>query len=74
MTAAFDEAALRHQLVDYLDTNIGGSPNDVDFEAWLKDLGTTRWGSFLADIDAFDAEFLEISPIKKIRSKGRFGV
>ena len=74
MTAAFDEAALRHQLVDYLDTNIGCSPNDVDFEAWLKDLGTTRWGSFLADIDAFDAEFLEISPIKKIRSKGRFGV
>jgi acyl transferase domain-containing protein/acyl carrier protein len=25
-------------------------------------LGTTRWGSFLADIDAFDAEFFEISP------------
>ena len=24
--------------------------------------GTTRWGSFLADIDAFDAEFFEISP------------
>ena len=74
MTAAFDEAALRHWLVDYVDTNIGCSPNDVDFEAWLKDLGTTRWGSFLADIDAFDAEFLEISPIKKIRSKGRLGI
>jgi acyl transferase domain-containing protein/acyl carrier protein len=24
--------------------------------------GTTRWGSFLAEIDAFDAEFFEISP------------
>jgi phthiocerol/phenolphthiocerol synthesis type-I polyketide synthase D len=24
--------------------------------------GTTRWGSFLTDIDAFDAEFFEISP------------
>ena len=24
--------------------------------------GTTRWGSFLSDIDAFDAEFFEISP------------
>src|SRR6185369_9524239 len=23
---------------------------------------TTRWGSFLTDIDAFDAEFFEISP------------
>ena len=71
---AFDDAELRHWLVDYVDTNIGCSPNDVDFEASLKDLGTTRWGSFLADIDAFDAEFLEISPIKKIRSKGRVGV
>ncbi len=24
--------------------------------------GTTRWGSFLSDIDAFDAEFFDISP------------
>jgi acyl transferase domain-containing protein/acyl carrier protein len=24
--------------------------------------GTTRWGSFLTDVDAFDAEFFEISP------------
>ena len=24
--------------------------------------GTTRWGSFLSDVDAFDAEFFEISP------------
>ena len=24
--------------------------------------GTTRWGSFLSEIDAFDAEFFEISP------------
>src|SRR4029077_18409959 len=23
---------------------------------------TTRWGSFLSDVDAFDAEFFEISP------------
>ncbi len=25
---------------------------------------TTRWGSFLDDIDAFDAEFFEISPAR----------
>ena len=24
--------------------------------------GTTRWGSFLSEVDAFDAEFFEISP------------
>jgi phthiocerol/phenolphthiocerol synthesis type-I polyketide synthase A len=34
-----------------------GSP---DVAAALS--GTTRWGSFLADIDLFDAEFFEISP------------
>ena len=39
MTAAFDEVALRHWLVDYLVTNIGCSPDDVDFEASMHDLG-----------------------------------
>ncbi len=34
---SFDEAELRHWLVDYLVTNIGCSPNEVDFEASLKD-------------------------------------
>jgi phthiocerol/phenolphthiocerol synthesis type-I polyketide synthase A len=36
---SFDEGELRHWLVDYLVTNIGCSPNDVDFDAALKDLG-----------------------------------
>jgi phthiocerol/phenolphthiocerol synthesis type-I polyketide synthase A len=39
MTAPLDEAALRNWLVDYLVTNIGCSPNDINFEASLKDLG-----------------------------------
>ena len=39
MTAAFDEAELRHWLVDYLVTNIGCSPDDVDFDASMNDLG-----------------------------------
>ncbi|MBO0865269.1 MAG: polyketide synthase, partial [Mycobacterium sp.] len=34
-----------------------GSPEVVDALS-----ATTRWGSFLADIDAFDADFFEISP------------
>ena len=38
MTAAFDEAALRHWLVDYLVTNIGCSPDEIDFDAPLNDL------------------------------------
>jgi phthiocerol/phenolphthiocerol synthesis type-I polyketide synthase A len=36
---SFDEEELQHWLVDYLVTNIGCSPNDVDVEASLKDLG-----------------------------------
>ena len=39
MTAAFDEAALRHWLVDYLVTNIGCSPDEIDFDASMNDLG-----------------------------------
>ena len=38
MTAAFDEAAVRHWLVDYLVTNIGCSPDEIDFDASLNDL------------------------------------
>ncbi|MGH3524606.1 MAG: acyl carrier protein, partial [Mycobacterium sp.] len=34
-----DEAALRHWLADYLVTNIGCSPDDIDFEAPMNDLG-----------------------------------
>jgi hypothetical protein len=59
---------------------------DVDLEASLKDLGvgspqvadalsgTTRWGSFLVDVTAFDVEFFEISPTMEIWSKGWVGV
>ncbi len=38
MTSAFDEAAVRHWLVDYLVTNIGCSPDEIDFDAPLNDL------------------------------------
>ena len=38
MTAAFDETALRQWLVDYLVTNIGCSPDEIDFDASLNDL------------------------------------
>ena len=69
MTSDLDESELRHWPVDYVVTNTGCGRNDVDFEASLKNVG----GSVLADADAFDAEFVETSPIKEIRSKGRVG-
>ncbi|MGE0219673.1 beta-ketoacyl synthase N-terminal-like domain-containing protein, partial [Mycolicibacterium sp.] len=38
MTSAFDEDAVRNWLVDYLVTNIGCSPDEIDFDAPLNDL------------------------------------
>ena len=38
MTAAFDEAALRRWLVDYLVTNVGCSPDEIDLDVPLNDL------------------------------------
>ena len=39
MTEPLDEAGLRHWLVDYLVTNIGLSPDKVDFDTSMNDLG-----------------------------------
>src|ERR1700749_2801131 len=39
MTSSFDEQALRHWLGDYLVTNLGNSPEEIDFDASLSDLG-----------------------------------
>jgi acyl carrier protein len=39
MTAAFDEEALTNWLTDYLLTNIGCSPEDIDVDASMNDLG-----------------------------------
>jgi phthiocerol/phenolphthiocerol synthesis type-I polyketide synthase B len=39
MTSPYDEGALRHWLADYLVTNVGCSPYDIDFDASMSDLG-----------------------------------
>ena len=39
MTADFDEVALRNWLADYLVTNIGCSPDEIDFDVSVNDLG-----------------------------------
>ncbi len=39
MTSVYDDGALRHWLADYLVTNVGCSPYDIDFDAAMSDLG-----------------------------------
>jgi phthiocerol/phenolphthiocerol synthesis type-I polyketide synthase B len=39
MTSSFEEQALRHWLADYLVTNLGNSPDEIDFDASMSDLG-----------------------------------
>src|SRR6202012_4300989 len=39
MTSSFEEHALRHWLADYLVTTLGNSPDEIDFEASMSDLG-----------------------------------
>jgi phthiocerol/phenolphthiocerol synthesis type-I polyketide synthase B len=39
MTSPYDEDALRHWLADYLVTNVGCSPYEIDFDASMSDLG-----------------------------------
>ncbi|MGA8544588.1 MAG: type I polyketide synthase [Mycobacterium sp.] len=39
MTSPFDEETLRHWLADYLVTNVGCSPYEIDFDASMSDLG-----------------------------------
>src|SRR5215204_1715335 len=38
MTSAFDEDAVRHWLVDYLVTNVGCNPDEIDLDVPLNDL------------------------------------
>ncbi|MDT5241045.1 MAG: phthiocerol/phenolphthiocerol synthesis type-I polyketide synthase, partial [Mycobacterium sp.] len=55
MSSALDEGAVRRWLVDYLVMNIGCSPDDVDVDASMHDLGV---GS--ADVVVLTGELSEL--------------
>ncbi|MGC1740759.1 acyltransferase domain-containing protein [Mycobacterium sp.] len=61
---SFDEAELRHWLVDYLVTNIGCSPNEVDFEASLKDLGVASRDAVVLSGELSELLHRPVSPIE----------
>jgi phthiocerol/phenolphthiocerol synthesis type-I polyketide synthase B len=64
VTAAFDEAELRHWLVDYLVTNIGCSPEEIDFDASLNDLGVGSRDSVVLSGELSELLGRPVSPIE----------
>ena len=64
MTASFDEAALRHWLVDYLVTTIGCSPDDIDFEASLTDLGVVSRDAVVLSGELSELLDRPVSPVE----------
>ena len=61
---SFDEAELRHWLVDYLVTNIGCNPNEIDFEASLKDLGVASRDAVVLSGELSELLDRPVSPVE----------
>jgi phthiocerol/phenolphthiocerol synthesis type-I polyketide synthase B len=64
MTAPFDEDALRNWLADYLVTNIGCSPDDIDFDASMNDLGVGSRDSVVLSGELSELLGRSVSPVE----------
>src|SRR5215217_235021 len=64
MTSAFDEAQLRHWLVDYLVTNVGCSPDDIDLDASFNDLGVGSRDSVVLSGELSELLGRPVSPVE----------
>ena len=64
MTAAFDEGAIRNWLTDYLVTNIGCSPDDVDVDASMNDLGVGSRDSVVLSGELSEVLGRPVSPVE----------
>ncbi len=64
MTAAFDEAALRRWLVDYLVTNVGCSLDDIDSDASMHDLGLGSSDAVVLTGELSELLGRQISPVE----------
>ncbi len=64
MTSAFDEGALRHWLADYLVTNVGCSPYDIDFDAPMSDLGLGSRDAIVLSGELSELLGRRVSPIE----------
>ncbi|MGH3967195.1 MAG: phosphopantetheine-binding protein, partial [Mycobacterium sp.] len=64
MTTSLDEDALRHWLVDYLVTNIGCRPDEIAFDASLKDLGVTSRDAIVLSGELSELLDRPVSPVE----------
>jgi phthiocerol/phenolphthiocerol synthesis type-I polyketide synthase B len=64
MTTPFDEEALRHWLADYLVTNIGCSPYDIDFDASMSDLGLGSRDAVVLSGELSEVLGRKVSPVE----------
>ncbi|MGE2835898.1 SDR family NAD(P)-dependent oxidoreductase [Mycobacterium sp. SMC-4] len=65
--AFWDFLMAGHSSVDEVPTDRWSAFDDGTAEGAAALAGTTRWGSYLRDIDAFDAEFFEVIPREAAR-------
>ena len=64
MTAPLAEAALRDWLADYLVTNIGCSPDEIDFDASMTDLGVGSRDAMVLSGELSELLGRKISPVE----------
>jgi phthiocerol/phenolphthiocerol synthesis type-I polyketide synthase B len=64
MTSSYDEEALRHWLADYLVTNVGCSPYDIDFDAPMSDLGLGSRDAVVLSGELSELLGRKVSPIE----------
>src|ERR1700759_761197 len=64
MTSSFDEETLRHWLADYLVTNVGCSPYEIDFDASMSDLGLGSRDAIVLSGELSELLGRKVSPVE----------
>src|ERR1700754_3818255 len=64
MTSSFDEETLRHWLADYLVTNVGCSPYEIDLDASMRDLGLGSRDAIVLSGELSELLGRKVSPVE----------
>jgi phthiocerol/phenolphthiocerol synthesis type-I polyketide synthase B len=64
MSSPYDEETLRHWLADYLVTNVGLSPYEIDFDASMSDLGLGSRDAIVLSGELTELLGRKVSPVE----------